>query len=98
MSNKPEIPELKDHEILTKTSTPLHTKDWYIKWASSIILIGGMILTSNNVYPLNIIFHSLGLIGWLIVSIMWNDRALIVINAVGLSIMANGMVAYFIGN
>ena len=31
--------ELKSHEIPTKTATPLHTLDWYIKWVSSIILI-----------------------------------------------------------
>ena len=36
----------------------------------------------------------MGLIGWLGVSIMWNDRALIIINAVGVSIYANGIVAY----
>jgi hypothetical protein len=27
---------------------------------------------------------------------MWNDRALIVINAVGVAIMANGLVGYFV--
>ena len=29
--------ELETHEIATKTTTPLHTTDWYIKWVSSII-------------------------------------------------------------
>ena len=29
-------------------------------------------------------------------SLMWNDRALIVINAVGVAIMANGLVGYFV--
>ena len=40
--------ELKSHEIPTKTATPLHTLDWYIKWVSSIVLIIGMILAANN--------------------------------------------------
>ena len=35
-----------------------------------------------------------GLAGWLGVSIMWNDRALIIINAVGIFIYANGTIAY----
>jgi len=56
-----------------------------------------MLLTSNNIYPLNIFVHMLGLIGWLIVSIMWNDRALIIINAVGIAIMANGLIKYVVG-
>ena len=84
----------KDHEILTTTSTPLHTTDWYLKWASSLILMVGMILTAQNIFPLNVIISAIGLIGWLVVSIMWNDRALIIVNAVGVSIYANGIVAW----
>ena len=76
--------------------TPIHTKDWYIKWAASLVLIVGMMFTANNIYPLNLIFHIIGLVGWVIVALMWNDRALIVINAVGVAIMANGLVGYFV--
>ncbi len=77
-----------------KKITPTHTKDWYIKWVSTIILILGMILTSNNLYPFNLFVHSLGLFGWLIVAIIWNDRALIVINSVSCALLANGIVKY----
>ena len=89
--------EKKAHEPATTPKTPVHTPDWYIKWAASMILLIGMLLTSNNIYPLNVFVHMLGLIGWLIVSIMWNDRALIIINAVGIAIMANGLIGYFVG-
>ena len=89
-----DIPKIKDHEILTKRTTPLHTKDWYVKWVASVILLVGMILTAQNIYPINLFVNIIGLIGWLIVSIMWNDRALIIINAVGVSIYANGIIAY----
>ena len=91
-----DIPKVKDHEILTTTTTPLHTKDWYIKWVASVILLVGMILTAQNIYPINLFVNLTGLIGWLIVSIMWNDRALIVINAVGVSIYLNGIVGYIV--
>ncbi len=94
-----ESKELKEHENLTKTSTPLrhqHPKVWYLKWAASIVLIIAMIFTANNIYPLNMILHSVGIGGWLIVSIMWNDRSLIVVNAVALAIFANGMLAYWV--
>ena len=87
--------ELKTHEIATKTATPLHTVDWYIKWVSSIVLIVGMILAANNLYPYNIVVQCAGILGWLVVSIMWNDRSLIVVNAVALSIFANGMLSYW---
>ncbi len=91
-----DIPKVKDHEILTTTTTPLHTKDWYVKWIASVILLVGMILTAQNIYPINLFVNIAGLIGWLIVSIMWNDRALIVINAVGVSIYLNGIVGYIV--
>ena len=75
-------------------TTPTYTKDWYIKWASSIILLIGMLLTTNNIYPINLIFHLVGVMGWLCVSLLWNDRALIIINAVSISIFANGLLTY----
>ena len=89
-----ETPLLKDGKVATTTSTPLHTKDWYLKWVASIILLAGMILTAQNIYPINLFDNITGLIGWLGVAIMWNDRALIIINAVGVSIYANGIIAY----
>ena len=88
-----------DHENLTKTLTPTkeaHPLSWWIKWVSSIILIVAMIFTANNIYPWNLFFHFVGIGGWLIVAVFWNDRALIVVNAVALAIFANGMVAFIL--
>jgi len=79
-----------------KKLAPTHTLDWYIKWIASIFLIAGVILTSNNIYPLNLFFHAIGMFGWFIVSILWNDRALLVINAVSLAILINGLVAHYV--
>ena len=76
--------------------TPTHTLDWYVKWIASVILVVGVILTSNNIYPLNLIVHAIGMFGWFIVAIVWNDRALLVINAVSLALLLNGLVAYYV--
>ena len=76
--------------------TQYKTKDWYIKWGASIVLIVGIILTSNNIYPLNLYFDIVGLTGWFIVGMIWNDRALIVINVVSLAILINGLVTYYV--
>ena len=81
--------------ILDK-QTPTYTLDWYIKWIASVILVGGVILTSNNIYPLNLIVHALGMFGWFIVAVIWNDRALLVINAVSLVLLINGLVSYYV--
>ena len=88
--------ELKPHEIATRTVTPTHTKDWYIKWVSPVILMVGMVLAANNLFPWNIIVQAIGIAGWLVVSVMWNDRALMIVNAVGVAILLNGLVAYML--
>ena len=84
--------------IMTKLNkqTPTHTLDWYIKWIASVILVVGVILTSNNIYPFNLMVHAIGMFGWFIVAIIWNDRALLVINAVSLVLLLNGLVSYYV--
>ena len=77
-------------------TTPTYTKVWYLKWVSTIILLLGIILTANNVYPHNLYVNAVALFGWIIVSIMWNDRALIVINVVGFTIYLNGIISYLV--
>ena len=76
--------------------TPTHTIDWYIKWVASVIIIISVILISNNIYPLNLFFYSAGLSGWFIVALLWNDRALLVVNAVSLSLLLNGLISYYV--
>ena len=76
--------------------TPTHTIDWYVKWVASVIIIISVILTSNNIYPLNLFFYAAGLSGWFIVALLWNDRALLVVNAVSLSLLLNGLISYYV--
>ena len=84
--------------IMTKLNkqTPTHTIDWYVKWVASVIIIISVILTSNNIYPLNLFFYAAGLSGWFIVALLWNDRALLIINAVSLALLLNGLVSYYV--
>lgn len=79
-----------------KKITPTHTKDWYIKWVASFFIISALLLTSNYIYPLNLVLHGIGLTGWLAVSIMWNDRSLMILNSVGLAMILNALLKYTI--
>ena len=91
--------QLKDHENPSKTLTPTkeqHSATWWVKWISSIIIVAAMIATTNDLYPWNMFFQFAGVAGWLWVAIIWNDRALIVINAVACAIFLNGMVMFFL--
>lgn len=80
-----------------KKITPKGDLSWYIKWVSSILLITAMLLTSANVFPYNLYPAIIGMIGWLIVGILWHDRAMIVLNAVSVAIYGLGIVNSWFG-
>ena len=77
--------------------TPTYDLSWYIKWASSIVIIVGMILSSLNVYPINLYVHTVGVAGWLWVGFLWHDRALILLNGIAIVIFVLGIGNYYLG-
>ena len=75
-----------------KKVTPKGDLSWYIKWTGSMFLIVAMMMTSVNIFPLNLYVALVGMTGWLIVGILWHDRALIVLNAVSVAIYGLGIM------
>jgi hypothetical protein len=65
-----------------------------VKWISSIIIIISMILTSANIYPLNIFLALPATLGWIYVSFQWKDKAMISMNFVALTIYILGVVNF----
>ena len=49
----------------------------YLKWISTALVLTGILLTNLNIYPLNIFFHGLGVVGWTISGILNKDKAII---------------------
>ena len=78
--------------------TPTYDLSWYVKWASSIVIIVGMILSSLNVYPINLFVHTVGVAGWLWVGFLWHDRALILLNGIAIAVFVLGIGNYYLGN
>ena len=71
---------------------------WWIKWASSLILLTAMILRGGQAYPfVDLVLSTIGCAGWLAVGIMWKDRALIILNAAAVVILASGVVRVIAG-
>jgi len=77
--------------------TPLHDLSWYVKWISVAFVIGGWLCTSANLFPWNMFFQITGVAGWLWVGYLWHDRALIVLNSIGVSLLGLGILKYFTG-
>ena len=80
-----------------KKVTPLGGLSWYVKLISSLVIIVGMIMSSQNIYPYNLYVHLLGVAGWLWVGFLWHDRALILLNAIAVVIFALGIGNYYLG-
>jgi hypothetical protein len=71
---------------------------WWIKWASSLVLLTAMILRGGQAYPfVDLVLSTIGCAGWLAVGIMWKDRALIILNAAAVVILASGVVRVIAG-
>ena len=63
-----------------------------MKWFSSIIQIFGYTATALQLTPLNMYLFMVGIIGWLIVGLLWNDKAIIVIHIVAAVAMVIGLL------
>ena len=70
---------------------------WFIKWVSSFIVITAMSLRGiegMQVYDLTL--SIVGVFGWLCVGMLWKDRALIILNAVGLVFLFRNLLIEYI--
>jgi hypothetical protein len=80
--------ELKNSKRIFKSATPKYTKDWYIKWVASAFVLSAISIRGIDGFQLYDLYLSLiGVSLWLWVSILWNDRALIMLNGVGLMLL-----------
>jgi hypothetical protein len=84
---------LDENDQIVLSVTPKYTTDWYIKWISSVFILISIAFRSADGYVLwDLAFGTLGVIGWLIVSILWRDRALILLNGVSLMMLVIGIL------
>ena len=65
---------------MVETKTPSGDLSWYVKWVASIVGILGAMGTAAHIYPWNVALGLASMAGWAYVGILWNDRALIVMN------------------
>ena len=85
-------------ETIKRFTTPKQTKDWYIKWAASVLILMAMVLRATGDYPFTDMCLSLvGCIGWLVVAMLWKDRALIILNAIASFILITGITNTLVG-
>ena len=65
--------------------TPKYDITWYVKWTASIIVLIGITIRASGITQLqwlDIVCSWIGAVGWFYVGFKWNDRALMILNAV----------------
>jgi len=85
--------ELANSKRIFKSATPKQTIDWYVKWASSVILLTAMVIRSADISnTIDTILSFVGCLGWLFVAFIWKDRALILLNGIACFILLTGLL------
>jgi len=88
-----ELEEIANSKRIFKSATPKYTADWYIKWISSVIVLCAMSIRGvPELIMYDLYLSCVGIFGWLLVSIIWKDRALILLNSFGLLFLLRNLV------
>ena len=85
--------EILNSKRIFKSATPKGDMSWYVKWISSFIIVTAMSLRGiEGMQFYDLILSIIGVAGWLWVGMIWKDRALIILNAVGLVILFKNLL------
>lgn len=85
--------ELENSKRIFKSATPKYTLDWYVKWVASVFVLVAMSMRGVQEYVMYDLYLSfIGITLWLVVSILWQDRALIMLNGAGLLFLIRNII------
>jgi len=87
--------EIENSDRIFKSATPKYTLDWYVKWVASVFVLIAMSFRGVAGYEIyDLMLSIVGIALWLWVSVLWNDRALIMLNGAGLLLLIRNFVEY----
>ena len=90
--------ELENSTRIQKSATPKYTVDWYVKWIASVFILAALSLRGlEGLQVYDLAFSIIGIALWLWVSIVWKDRALVMLNGVGLLFLLRNLFVYLTG-
>tara|TARA_Y100001937_G_scaffold55047_1_gene75840 strand:+ start:220 stop:516 length:297 start_codon:yes stop_codon:yes gene_type:complete len=90
--------EIENSKRIFKSATPKYTVDWFIKWiASAFVLVAMSVRGVEGMQIYDLYISLVGIFLWLIVSVMWKDRALILLNGVGLMFLLRNILQHTTG-
>ncbi len=83
---------------MKSTKINKRTKDWYLKWVASCFIILGICFRSTQQFPeIDLVLSFIGCSLWTCVGFMWNDRAIIMLNAIATFVLLTGVINLVMG-
>lgn len=80
--------ELANSNRIYKSATPKLDLSWYVKWIASVFIMASMSMRGiDGLQFYDLSLSTIGVSGWLWVGILWKDRALILLNGIGLALL-----------
>jgi hypothetical protein len=81
-----------------KKVTPKGDISWYVKWTSVFLILFATVARSVGTMPhIDMWFGLFGTMGWAYVGYLWHDRALLVLNAILVTVLVMGLMNYYYG-
>lgn len=73
-----DLRELQAENEDLKSTTPVGTVDWYVKWAATCLSVSGIFLMSAGLGLQGQIAYVISAAGWVFVGVQWSDRAIMI--------------------
>ena len=97
MANKEYHPdEIANSNRIQKSATPKHDISWYVKWVASCFILSSMSIRGiEGLQFYDTILSLVGVTGWMVVGLLWKDRALILLNGAGIVLFIRTLIAEY---
>ena len=98
MGNKEFHPdEIANSNRIQKSATPKHDVSWYVKWVASCFILSSMSIRGiEGLQFYDTILSLVGVTGWMVVGLLWKDRALILLNGAGIVLFIRTLITEYL--
>tara|TARA_Y100000389_G_C17275812_1_gene420363 strand:+ start:447 stop:764 length:318 start_codon:yes stop_codon:yes gene_type:complete len=89
--------EIANSNRIQKSATPKQDLSWYIKWTASCFILASMSIRGiDGLQFYDIVLSIIGVTGWMFVGLLWKDRALILLNGVGIIFFLRTLITEYL--
>ena len=83
-----ELRELQAENDDLKSTTPVGTTDWYVKWVATFLSVSGIFLMSAGLEVQGQVAYVISAVGWIFVGVQWSDRAIMIGSSISATAVA----------